>query len=198
MKFGKEFASQMVPEWKEAYMDYNNLKGILKRILRSREPESSSSVAMASTPKGSLMRRLTLYRAFSGLTGRRRDSPRSNEDEVILIREGEEEGLYHTTFLRCAEDGGEQELLFFAKLDNEFNKVNSFYKKEVKEVMEEAEELNRQMDALIALRVKVDKVEEFTSSISNPMEHHMTDESPSKSICLILVCICFFLVFTIG
>ncbi|KAK9192119.1 hypothetical protein WN943_020735 [Citrus x changshan-huyou] len=34
MKFGKEFAAQMVPEWQEAYMDYEYLKALLKEIQR--------------------------------------------------------------------------------------------------------------------------------------------------------------------
>ncbi|KHN11629.1 phosphate transporter PHO1 homolog 9-like isoform X1 [Glycine soja] len=159
MKFGKEFVSQMVPEWEEAYMDYNSLKATLKNISKFRE--LNESAPMASTPKGSLKRRLTLYRAFSGLTDRQRGSPRKDEDEVILVRaaEGEgSEGLYQTLFLKPSEEGAEQDLVFFKKLDHEFNKVNSFYKKMVKEMVEEAAELSKQMNALIALRIKVDKV----------------------------------------
>ncbi|KAL5143529.1 Phosphate transporter PHO1 9 [Glycine soja] len=159
MKFGKEFVSQMVPEWEEAYMDYNCLKATLKNISKFRE--LNESAPMASTPKGSLKRRLTLYRAFSGLTDRQRGSPRKDEDEVILVRaaEGEgSEGLYQTLFLKPSEEGAEQDLVFFKKLDHEFNKVNSFYKKMVKEMIEEAAELSKQMNALIALRIKVDKV----------------------------------------
>ncbi|TKY65157.1 Phosphate transporter PHO1-like 9 [Spatholobus suberectus] len=179
MKFGKEFASQMVPEWEEAYMDYNSLKTTLKQMSRFRE--LNESAPMASTPKGSLKRRLTLYRAFSGLTATQRGSPRMNEDEVILVRaeEGEgSEGLYQTMFLKPSEEGAEQDLVFFKKLDHEFNKVNNFYKKMVKEVVEEAEELSKQMNVLIALRIKVDKVgfRNLTSnrtSTSTSMNHHI-------------------------
>ncbi|KAJ1421422.1 SPX domain [Sesbania bispinosa] len=181
MKFGKEFVSQMVPEWQEAYMDYNSLKAILKDILLFRQQQNESA-PMASTPKGSLKRRLTLYRAFSGLNGQQRGSPRKSEDEVILVRaeEGEgSEGLYQTMFLKPSEQGTERDLEFFKKLDFEFNKVNNFYKKMVKEVVEEAEELSKQMNALIALRIKVDKVGfrnhasiRNETSISSSMKHH--------------------------
>lgn len=47
-------------------------------------------------------------------------------------------------------------MVFFRRLDDEFNKVNAFYRKEVGELLEEADGLNKQMDALIALRVKVE------------------------------------------
>ncbi|WKA04655.1 hypothetical protein VitviT2T_022668 [Vitis vinifera] len=159
MKFGKEFVSQMVPEWQEAYMNYNFLKGLLKDVLRFRQ-QNMLTAAMSATPRSSLKRRVSLYRAFSGLTGRYRGSPRkNNEDEAILVSAVEEEGSeghYQTMFLMSSEAGGEYELVYFRRLDEEFNKVVKFYKGKVEEVMREAEELNKQMDALIALRIKVE------------------------------------------
>lgn len=192
MKFGKELVSQMVPEWQEAYMNYNTLKTILKELSWFKE-RNQSAAAMATTPKGSLKRRLTLYRAFSGLTGRQRGSPKMNEDEVILVRaeEGEEE-LYQTMFLKPSEDGAERHLVFFKKLDSEFNKVNAFYKKMVKEVVDEAEELSKQMNALIALRIKVDKVG-FNNLASNEMlltstsiKQHRDDAKHGKIVIIFL------------
>ncbi|CAJ1830672.1 unnamed protein product [Sphenostylis stenocarpa] len=177
----------MVVEWEEAYMDYNSLKATLKHMSRFRE--LNESAAMAFTPKGSLKRRLTLYRAFSGLTGRQRESPRKSEDEVILVRaeEGEgSEGLYQTMFLKPSEEGAEQDLVFFKKLDREFNKVNNFYKKMVKKMVEEAEELSKQMNALIVLRIKVDKVR-FSNVASNgssnsiSLNGHINDARPGHS-----------------
>lgn len=188
MKFGKEFSSQMVPEWQEAYMDYHSLKAILKDMSRFNQ-KNESTPPMASTPKGSLKRRLTLYRAFSGLTSQQRGSPRKSEDEVILVRaeEGVEgsEGLYHTIFLKASEEGAERDLEFFKKLDCEFNKVNGFYKKMMKEAVEEADELSKQMNALIALRIKVDKVgfsysDGSGASSLTSMKHHVKDARHGK------------------
>jgi hypothetical protein len=84
MKFGKEFVSQMVPEWQEAYMNYNSLKSILKGISKFKE-KNESEAPMASTPKGSLKRRLTLYRAFSGLNGKQRRSSSKSEEFPSLL-----------------------------------------------------------------------------------------------------------------
>ncbi|KAI7750441.1 hypothetical protein M8C21_004694, partial [Ambrosia artemisiifolia] len=172
MKFGKEFASQMVPEWQEAYMNYNYLKTLLKQILifhqrktRSQEiPKNSRSVMLSK--EVSLKRNLTLFRAFSGLTGGYgNSSPRKDkEDDVILVNvmqeADEEQGddgdqTYQTIFLRSSEEGGDLEHIFFERLDDEFNKVIRFYKSKVEEVVMQAEELSNQMDALIALRIKV-------------------------------------------
>ncbi|XP_031396309.1 phosphate transporter PHO1 homolog 9-like [Punica granatum] len=166
MKFGKEFASQMVPEWQEAYMDYNYLKAVLKDVLNTRK-RMQTTPRQASTPRGSaLKRRVSLYRAFSGLTGRNRRNPnsplaRGDDEEVILVNSvtenGSSDARYQTMFLMSTEEGGEYELVFFRRLDEEFNKVVRFYRKKVQEVEEEADRLTRQMNALIALRVKVDK-----------------------------------------
>ncbi|WMV42857.1 hypothetical protein MTR67_036242 [Solanum verrucosum] len=50
---------------------------------------------------------------------------------------------------------GQNEKSFFEKLDNELEKVNRFYKDIVEEAKGEADELAKQMEALIALRKKV-------------------------------------------
>lgn len=164
MKFGKEFASQMIPEWQEAYMNYNYLKTLLKEISNFRQRQYSSP-SPAPAKASSLKRKVSLFRAFSGLTsGYGNTSPKKvEEDEVILVsamqqsdvEQGDECRSYQTTFLRSAEEGGEFELVFFRRLDFEFNKVIQFYRGKVEEVMKQAEELNVQMDALIALRIKV-------------------------------------------
>ncbi|KAK4409852.1 Phosphate transporter [Sesamum angolense] len=159
MKFGKELDAQMVQEWQGAYVDYSHLKKLLKEIMRFRQQNAPQFTGR----KGSLTRRLTMYRAFSGLTGRGnhvRSSSKENEDEVILVSPVQQEGsenYYQTTFLRSSEEGGEDEVGFFRKLDHELNKVLRFYKAKVEEVKVEAEELSKQMDALIALRIKVHK-----------------------------------------
>ncbi|XP_073018921.1 phosphate transporter PHO1 homolog 3-like isoform X1 [Primulina eburnea] len=172
MKFGRELTSQMVPEWQGAYMDYNNLKKLLKEILKFRQ-QNSLSDPMART--GSLRRRLTMSRAFSGLTSRYNNlkggSPHKNEEEVILVGSVQQEGSenYQTMFLKLSDAGGEYELEFFKALDDEFNKVLKFYKEKVQEVKGEAEELSKQMDVLIALRIKVDKpgvVQKFASELN--------------------------------
>lgn len=157
MKFGKEFSSQMVQEWQGAYMDYNSLKNRLKDILIFRQRHALQPSPGPAGRSRSLKRRLTIYRAFSGLT---RGSLNPTEDEVILVSSVQKQGSdnqYQTMFLKSSEEGGEYELVFFRRLDEQFNKVVKFYKEKVEEMKLEAEGLNKQMDALIALRIKVDK-----------------------------------------
>ncbi|XP_030956494.1 phosphate transporter PHO1 homolog 3-like isoform X2 [Quercus lobata] len=161
MKFGKEFTAQMVPEWQEAYMDYIQLKSLLKEIQRFKQISKPPT-----TPDG-LKRKLTLYRAFSGLTQRNNHptgpSSVSNdiESHAIFVNSVNNGGSqsYQTTFLMSSDEGGEYEFVYFRRLDDELNKVNKFYKAKVDEVMKEAAMLNKQMDALIAFRIKVEKPE---------------------------------------
>lgn len=158
MKFGKEFKAQMVPEWQEAYMDYDFLKTLLKEIQRFKQRNKPPA-----TPGSGLKRKLTLYRAFSGLTQRNNHNPESPsssdiESQAILVNSVNRDGSqnYETTFLMSSDEGGEYELVYFRRLDDELNKVNKFYKDKVEEVMKEAAMLNTQMDALIAFRIKVE------------------------------------------
>ncbi|KAM0006886.1 putative SPX domain-containing protein [Helianthus debilis subsp. tardiflorus] len=162
MKFGKEFALQRVPEWREAYMNYSYLKTLLEQILIFRQRQPSESQANRPNLSRSLKRKVSLFRAFSGL--RNASLRKHKEDEVIVVnamqQADEEQGgeggpSYQTIFLRSSEEGGDLELVFFKRLDNEFNKVFHFYKTKVQEVMKQADELSNQMDALIALRIKV-------------------------------------------
>ncbi|XP_017223893.1 phosphate transporter PHO1 homolog 10 isoform X2 [Daucus carota subsp. sativus] len=157
MKFGKDFKKQMVPEWIEAYMDYNGLKKILRDIRRARQSKGPP------TPSRLSHQQSMLYTTFSGLNPRPNSVHQSKgdiEDQVIDVSTTQQEGstkLYNTKFLKSNEEGGDTEVTFFNKLDYELNKVNIFYKDKVEEVMKEATELNKQMEALIALRIKVKK-----------------------------------------
>ncbi|KAI3990770.1 hypothetical protein MKX01_031590, partial [Papaver californicum] len=83
--------------------------------------------------------------------------PRQNDHD--LEYGGSHDGVHHENFetkvLKPDQEGGQYELAFFRRLDEEFNKVNKFYRNEVDEVMNEAAVLTKQMGALVAFRVKV-------------------------------------------
>ncbi|KAF6171810.1 hypothetical protein GIB67_007331 [Kingdonia uniflora] len=174
MKFGKEFASKMVHEWEDAYMNYNYLKSILKDIIRFKEANG--------VPK---RKQESLYRAFSGVSRRVGHLKKHDEEEdhVILVNGVESDGRHKTMFLMLSEEGGEYELVYFRRLDDEFNKVIKFYKAKVEEVFKEAEDIDRQMDALIALGVKVEQPNQLPRAASHRVrvhceerEHHIVDE----------------------
>ncbi|OMO93265.1 hypothetical protein CCACVL1_06554 [Corchorus capsularis] len=144
----------MASEWTEAYVDYDGLKSILQQILHyklSKQPE---------THLRSLNKKLSLHRTLSGLHlhhGNEGDVEDQVKEVDKLQKDDSGSGheFYKTKSLGESGEGGEIEVEFFRKLDEELNKVNTFYKEKVEEVMDEAALLNKQMDALIALRFKV-------------------------------------------
>ncbi|TYJ00448.1 hypothetical protein E1A91_A13G086800v1 [Gossypium mustelinum] len=127
MKFSKDFKRQMVPEWIEAYVDYAGLKRILREILHYNLSKKRE------TPLKSLEKKLSLHRTLSGL---HRHTNGDVENQVTR-------------------EGREIEIEFFRKLDEELNKINTFYKEQIEVVMDESTLLNKQLHALIALRLKV-------------------------------------------
>ncbi|CAL9216229.1 unnamed protein product [Arabidopsis halleri] len=153
MKFGKDFVRQMIPEWQQAYMDYAGLKSTLQEIQTSRK---------RSEKPGVLKRKLSGSRNFSGLTKRYSRTASSREPEIqdiLVYATTGDDGFerYETTILEVAEAGRDSELAFFKTLDLEFDKVNHFYRSKVEEMVKEAVALNKQMDALIAFRIKVEQ-----------------------------------------
>ncbi|XP_022945625.1 phosphate transporter PHO1 homolog 3-like [Cucurbita moschata] len=191
MKFGKQFTAQMVPEWRQAYMDYDFLKSLLKQIDTFNKTHAKNH---PPSHPGQLKRALTLYRAFSGLTLRHSHShglaspgsPPDAEEQTILVNSVNRDGTkkYRTTFLMADEEGGEYELVYFRSLDREFNKVDKFYKSKVEEVLKEASVLNKQMDALIAFRIKVENpkgVWDFSGDRSEEITRLATDIAVSTA-----------------
>ncbi|KAL2904023.1 Phosphate transporter PHO1-like protein 10 [Bienertia sinuspersici] len=185
MKFGKEYKRQLVHEWVEAYMDYNGLKKILRDIRMSRTPKTPQ------TPMRTLHQRFSLYSPFRGSDVEHRNRQRGDvEDqvnEVIQVSpvvEDSNRTIYRTRLLLPLEDiGGEDEVQFFKKLDKELNKVNAFYRDKVNEVVNEAAELKKQMDAYIALRIKVQNpgIKESNSEVAMEPLKARTQEAISSN-----------------
>ncbi|XP_056165974.1 phosphate transporter PHO1 homolog 10-like [Syzygium oleosum] len=182
MKFGKHFKRQKVPEWVEAYMDYNGLKRILREIVLFKQSKQPA------TPLRTFQQRLALHRSFNRLTVPSSIPPseRDIEDQVIAVNSSQGAGSvqsYRTDFLKQSKEGGDIEAMFFRKLDEELNKVNTFYKDKVEELMNEASSLDRQMDALVALRIKVENPDANGSSLKTYSTNTDTAElSPSNDL----------------
>lgn len=144
MKFGKDFKKQKVPEWIEAYVDYNGLKHILHKIHSFRQ--NNPNLARASQRRSSLQ---------DGNIEAHEDI----ENQIIAVQTVQQENsrkLYNTRLIMSPTEEGEgNERSFFKKLDDELNKTNNFYKDKVEEMIKEAASLKKQMEALIALRIKV-------------------------------------------
>ena len=183
MKFGKQFLSQMIPEWQEAYLNYDQLKSLLKEVSQARQVETTSE-----NQRSKFKRRGSLYRAFSGLTGGRIGSQKLQEDHATttihtnIIQKDCEECYQSMLLVSSLEKSAENEVDFFKKLDDELNEVVGFYRREVGVLTEEAEELSKQMDILIALRIKVEKPPVSCFQDSNDHVSLTSNSTPTSTI----------------
>lgn len=75
MKFGMEFNKQTVPEWIEAYLDYNGLKRVLQEVREFKQSKGPSTPMRTSQQKSSLLR------PFSGLD-LRKSFDKTKEDDI--------------------------------------------------------------------------------------------------------------------
>ncbi|XP_010936777.1 phosphate transporter PHO1-3 [Elaeis guineensis] len=143
VKFSKQFEGQLVPEWKEAFVDYWQLKKDLKRmqVLGANQGPSSKP------PQTPLAHRL--LSPFFSSYGRK-------DHEVIQVHKkltssASRGVLYETELLdQFADTDAARE--FFTRLDHQLNKVNQFYKGKEKEFVERGESLNTQIGILLELK----------------------------------------------
>ncbi|KAG5002510.1 hypothetical protein JHK86_026649 [Glycine max] len=146
VKFSKELEAQLIPEWKEAFVNYRQLKKHIKRIKLTRVSKQSQA------PEESFGR--SVFDSFRFIRNKFRYSDNNNLQDIIQVRRKtteESEEVYETELaqLFSAED---EVQVFFAKLDGELNKVNQFYKKQETEFVERGEMLKKQLNILLDLK----------------------------------------------
>ncbi|XP_038892178.1 phosphate transporter PHO1 homolog 10-like [Benincasa hispida] len=147
MKFENEFKKQMVPEWTDAYVDYSGLKRLLREISCDKQIKKSRASFGRSKKKP------TVNRKCNELTSQPRKGQimKDIENQVGDIdRPQQHDNTQHPH--RKFQEISEIEMTFLRKLDEELNKVNSFYKENVEAVTKEGSVLSKQMETLIALR----------------------------------------------
>ncbi|KAG2702632.1 hypothetical protein I3760_06G099500 [Carya illinoinensis] len=146
VKFSKQFEGQLVPEWKEAFVDYWQLKKDLKKIhlLNSDNiPNKQQSNSLPNTLLSSL-------RNFS-LFGHRHRNHEAIQVHKKLSSSASKGDMYETVLLdQFADTDATKE--FFACLDFQLNKVNQFYKTKENEFMDRGESLKKQLGILIELK----------------------------------------------
>ncbi|KAH9321143.1 hypothetical protein KI387_015782 [Taxus chinensis] len=159
VKFSKQFEAQLVPEWKEAFVDYWQLKKEVKRIHKNLVKQRAMDANQSPRPHGT---RLDVLSRFTALVKRKtRQLLHGNtEPDIIQIHKrlsgSAREDVYETEVLNVgqgpSEEGDAAAKAFFSTLDAQLNKVNQFYKSKEKDYLERGETLNRQMLILVDLK----------------------------------------------
>ncbi|KOM46293.1 hypothetical protein LR48_Vigan06g159900 [Vigna angularis] len=143
VKFSKQFEGQLIPEWKEAFVDYWQLKKDLKKLhLFNNTPNTSST----SLPKY-IFSSLRNYSPF-GHQHRQHGPIQVRRKLASSSFNGD---MYETELLDQFSDTDATKE-FFACLDQQLNKVNKFYRTKEKEFMDRGDSLKKQMEILLVLK----------------------------------------------
>ncbi|XP_020225450.1 phosphate transporter PHO1 [Cajanus cajan] len=146
VKFSKELEAQLIPEWKEAFVNYRQLKKHVKRIKLTR-------VSNQSQPPQETFGR-SFIDSLRFITKKLHISDNNNIQDIIQVKRKtteECEEVYETELAELFSEEDEMQV-FFAELDGELNKVNQFYKKKESEFVERGEMLNKQLNILLDLK----------------------------------------------
>ncbi|KAJ6322161.1 hypothetical protein OIU77_012104 [Salix suchowensis] len=150
VKFSKQFEGQLVPEWKEAFVDYWQLKKDLKKIhlldnnskntlIKNNHHNSLSSDFLSSLKGG-----------FS-LFGHQHKDREAIHVHKKLASSASKGDVYETELFEQFEDS-DAAREFFSCLDLQLNKVNQFYKNKEKEFLDRGDCLKKQLDILVELK----------------------------------------------
>ncbi|KAK9118848.1 hypothetical protein Scep_016941 [Stephania cephalantha] len=152
VKFSKQFEGQLVPEWKDAFVDYWQLKKDLKKILLSSNNNNNNKTSITNHNQGSISNNL-----FSPLRRISLFGHHQHKDNGLihvhkkLASSASKGDIYETELLeQFADTTATKE--FFVRLDHQLNKVNQFYKNKENEFMDRGESLKKQMEILIQLK----------------------------------------------
>ncbi|KAF8042036.1 hypothetical protein BT93_A0590 [Corymbia citriodora subsp. variegata] len=148
VKFSKQFEAELVPEWKEAFVDYWQLKKDLKKI----HPLNSDASKTDKHHHGGSSQNsyLSSLRKFFALGHRHRENGVIHVHRKLASSPSMSD-IYETELHEQLADS-EAAREFFACLDCQLNKVNKFYRTKEEEFLSRGEALKKQMDVLVELK----------------------------------------------
>ncbi|KAK2994359.1 hypothetical protein RJ640_017871 [Escallonia rubra] len=146
VKFSKQFEGQLVPEWKEAFVDYWQLKRDVKKIhlLNSDNAPTRHHESPLNSTFFSSLKKFSLF-------GHQHRDHRVIQVHKKLASSASKGDMYETELLEQFADV-EAATDFFACLDLQLNKVNQFYRTKEKEFLERGDSLKKQLEILVELK----------------------------------------------
>ncbi|KAE9605652.1 hypothetical protein Lal_00024884 [Lupinus albus] len=145
VKFSKQFEGQLIPEWKEAFVDYWQLKKWLKKFQLLNNTNNNMHQS-SSVPK-SIISSIKNFSLF-GHQHREHGPIQVHRKLASSTIKGD---IYETELLEQFSDTDVTKE-FFACLDQQLNKVNKFYRTKEEEYMERGDSLKKQMEILLELK----------------------------------------------
>ncbi|XP_057961513.1 phosphate transporter PHO1 homolog 1 [Malania oleifera] len=165
VKFTKQFEGQLVPEWKEAFVDYWQLKKDIKKIHLF---NSNNNISNKNQDSSSPSTFFSSLKKFSFYGHQHRDH-RVIKVHTKLASSESKGDLYETELLeQFADTDSANE--FFSCLDLQLNKVNQFYKGKEREFLERGESLKKQLEILTQLKTVIKQQRSKEDSSQDPKE----------------------------
>ncbi|KAF3967322.1 hypothetical protein ACB098_02G089100 [Castanea mollissima] len=149
VKFSKELEAKLIPEWKDAFVNYRLLKKHVKKVKDSKIISKPSQHTDGDFG-------VSIFDSIRFFAKKIYDKFRNSENKTDIIQvkcESIDDGgdeLYVTDLSQLFNEEDEVKF-FFEKLDNELNKVNQFYKKQEDELHKKREDLNKQLQIILDL-----------------------------------------------
>ncbi|KAG5521453.1 hypothetical protein RHGRI_033871 [Rhododendron griersonianum] len=173
VKFSKQFEGQLIPEWKDAFVDYWQLKKDLKKIHLMNNTSPVTKQEQSDFPNTFFS---SIRKKFSLFGNQHRDHG------VIQVHRklasSASKGDFYETELLEQFDDTDAAHEFFSCLDLQLNKVNQFYRTKEKEFVERGDSLKKQIEILVELKTAMKQHREKGSSSKETKE----DESFSGTI----------------
>lgn len=153
VKFSKELEAQLIPEWKDAFVNYWQLKKHIKKIKLSKMQQKQHQHHCDFNHNNGVFG-LSIGDPVRFLASK---FSRDNEAENIIqvkrkvMEEGDDHEVYETELAQLFSEEDEVRA-FFERLDRELNMVNQFYRTKESEFLERGEILNKQLQILLELK----------------------------------------------
>ncbi|KAJ6429688.1 hypothetical protein OIU84_021148 [Salix udensis] len=151
VKFSKQFEGQLVPEWKEAFVDYWQLKKDLKKIHLLNYNNSKNTLIKSNHHNSLSSDFLSSLKGGFSLFGHQHKDREAIHVHKKLASSASKGDVYETELFEQFEDS-DAAREFFSCLDLQLNKVNQFYKNKEKEFLDRGDCLKKQMDILVELK----------------------------------------------
>ncbi|CAK9274625.1 unnamed protein product [Sphagnum jensenii] len=184
VKFSKQLEGQLVPEWKDVYCNYKELKKDVKRIKQGHLQLNVGSMidpATAGTSDTALQRSMQEYTSLENNMNAHFSHTSSSYNKKQLAGAADEHGseVLETELMEPL-GKAEPHRMFFNHLDAQLNKINRFYKLKETEYIAQARRLEKQLLALFEVQEAL--VARQTSLLSSQSSSKSTD-SNSSSYC---------------
>ncbi|KAL9225172.1 hypothetical protein vseg_001123 [Gypsophila vaccaria] len=159
VKFSKELEAQLIPEWRDYFVNYWQLKKHVKKVKLSRKPKQSSQIFNNSSlvgysifdPVRSIMSSISSkFQITAAATTATSDDEVEKSNSTNSGQDNQED--FHDSELSQLFSEEDEVRMFFERLDEELEKVNNFYEARETEFIQRADALFTQLQILLDLK----------------------------------------------